>query len=92
VRGIKGKVTASVSFTANTSSISFDMAESLVVDSVIFHQNKLLFTRPGNLTLRSVFPPCKIPALVIPSPYTMEVGRPVMDSAVLPTQNIIMFR
>jgi aminopeptidase N len=56
VRGIRGKVTAAVSFTANTSSISFDMAESLVVDSVIFHQNKLLFTRPGNLTLQISLP------------------------------------
>ncbi|HLO79497.1 MAG TPA: M1 family aminopeptidase [Chitinophagaceae bacterium] len=56
VRYIKGKVSSSITITANTSSIRFDLTDSLRVDSVLYHANKISFTRPGNHLLQINFP------------------------------------
>jgi aminopeptidase N len=56
VRYLKGKVTASITITANTSSIRFDLSDTLRVDSVVYHSNKITHSRPGNHILEINFP------------------------------------
>lgn len=56
VRFIRGRITAAFTVTAGTSSISFDMANELTVDSVLYHGNAISFSKPGNLTLTLAFP------------------------------------
>jgi aminopeptidase N len=56
VRFIEGIVTASFEITSNTNSISFDLVDSLKVDSVFFQGVKVNFSRPGNHTLQINFP------------------------------------
>lgn len=56
VRYIRGKVTTTFTMTQPGNSITFDMVNQLVVDSVVYHGNKLTFTRPGNDGLVINFP------------------------------------
>ncbi len=56
VRFIEGKVTASFTITSNTNNIVFDLVDSLIVDSVFYAGGKILFSRPGNHTLKINFP------------------------------------
>jgi aminopeptidase N len=56
IRYIKGKITSSMTITANTSFIRFDLSDTLRVDSVLYHSNKITFTRPGNHILQINFP------------------------------------
>ncbi len=55
IRYIKGKVSSSFTITANTNSISFDLTDSLRVDSVVYHSNKITHSRPGNHILQINF-------------------------------------
>ena len=56
VRYIRGKVTATFRLTASTSSISFDLANELTVDSVVYRGARIGFTRPGDQSLVINFP------------------------------------
>lgn len=56
IRFIRGKVTATISLTANASSISFDLANELSVDSVVFRGARIGFSRPGDQSLVISFP------------------------------------
>ncbi|MGL6269598.1 MAG: hypothetical protein ACRC2O_16810, partial [Chitinophagaceae bacterium] len=56
IRFIEGKVSSSFTITTNTNSIIFDLVDSLKVDSVLYLGAKMLFSRPGNHTLKIFFP------------------------------------
>lgn len=56
VRFIRGTVTSRFSIAETTSSIVFDLSDTLTVDSVIFHGTKTNFVRPGNDALEIQFP------------------------------------
>ena len=45
---IKGYVTTNFKMTRSTDSLFFDLANTLTVDSIIFHQNKINFTHENN--------------------------------------------
>ncbi len=46
---IKGNLTYYFTMTENSNSLSFDLHDTLTVDSVIFHQNSILFTHNNNV-------------------------------------------
>jgi aminopeptidase N len=56
VRFINGKVTPSFRLRESASSVSFDLVDSLRVDSVLFGGSPVSFSRPGNHTLKIDFP------------------------------------
>jgi aminopeptidase N len=56
IRFIEGKVTSSFTITSNTNNIIFDLVDSLKVDSVLYLGSKILYSRPGNHTLKINFP------------------------------------
>jgi aminopeptidase N len=56
IRFIEGKITSSFTITSNTNNIVFDLVDSLKVDSVLYLGGKILFSRPGNHTLKINFP------------------------------------
>jgi aminopeptidase N len=49
VRYIKGSVTSHFITSTPSNTISYDLASQLTVDSVYYHGNKILFSRPTNL-------------------------------------------
>jgi aminopeptidase N len=49
VRYIKGNVTSHFITNSSSSSITYDLASQLTVDSIYFHGNKISFTRPPDL-------------------------------------------
>ena len=53
---ISGNVTTLFTITVATNNIVFDLLDDLTVDSVRYHQQKILFTRPGNRTVVVQFP------------------------------------
>ena len=55
MRYISGKVTSYFSLSASSNTISFDLSDTLVVDSVLYHGLSLPFTRPGSDALRLHF-------------------------------------
>ena len=56
IRYIQGKVTCDFIATASTSAISFDLFDNLLVDSIIYHNSVISFSRPGNNLLTINFP------------------------------------
>ena len=56
VRYISGSITTKFTMTQAGNAITFDMANQLVVDSVLYHGSKITFTRPGNNGLVVQFP------------------------------------
>ena len=56
VRYIRGKVTSTFTMLQPGTTITFDMANQLLVDSVVYHGNKITFQRPGNNSLIVNFP------------------------------------
>lgn len=51
VRYIEGRVTSYITASATTNSITFDLTNSLVVDSILFRNQKIGFTQNANSTL-----------------------------------------
>jgi aminopeptidase N len=51
VRYIEGRVTSYITASASTNSITFDLSNSLAVDSVLFRNQKIGFTQNANSTL-----------------------------------------
>lgn len=45
---ITGKVTSAFRVISATNNIVYDLSNQLVVDSILYHQQKILFSRPGN--------------------------------------------
>jgi aminopeptidase N len=56
VRYIKGAITCNFTALSATNSISFDLFDNLVVDSILYHQAAISFSRPGNNLLTINFP------------------------------------
>lgn len=56
VRYIAGKVTPSFTILGTASSIRFDLADALTVDSVLYHGTTIAFSRAGNQTVDILFP------------------------------------
>ncbi len=56
IRYIRGKITSAFTITSSTTNISFDLFDNLVVDSVLYHNVPVAFTRPGNNLLTINFP------------------------------------
>ncbi len=56
VRYIRGRVTASFVSTAPLDSLSLDLVNNLLVDSVLYHGARVAFTRPGNHSVRVGLP------------------------------------
>jgi aminopeptidase N len=51
VRYIEGRVTSYITASASTNTITFDLTNSLVVDSILFRNHKIGFTQNANSTL-----------------------------------------
>jgi aminopeptidase N len=56
IRAIAGKVTSYFTITSPTSSITYDLSDTLAVDSITWHGAPLSFQRPGNDGLVLQFP------------------------------------
>ena len=56
VRFIIGQVTPSFTIYGSASSIRFDLADALKVDSVLYHGTPITFSRAGNQTVDILFP------------------------------------
>jgi len=56
IRYIQGKLTCNFTITTATNTISFDLSDNLIVDSILYHNTPLIFTRPGNHVLSITFP------------------------------------
>lgn len=56
VRFIRGSVTCHFRITQSTNTISFDLSDSLTVDSIIYKGIPVSFQRPGNDVLQLLFP------------------------------------
>lgn len=56
VRYIRGKITTTFTMTQPGNSITFDLADQLIVDSVKYHGNKINFQRPLNNSVVIEFP------------------------------------
>ncbi len=56
VRYINGKITCNFTAISSTNSISFDLQDNLVVDSILYHNSITPFTRPGSNLLTINFP------------------------------------
>jgi len=56
IRYIQGKLTCDFTITTATNTISFDLSDNLIVDSILYHNTPLIFTRPGNHVLSITFP------------------------------------
>jgi aminopeptidase N len=56
VRYIAGKITSYFSISASTSSITYDLSDTLIVDSIYYHGQAISFSRPGNDALEIQFP------------------------------------
>ena len=56
IRYITGKITSEFTIISSSNSISFDLFDNLVVDSVSYHGSLIAFSRPGNNLLSINFP------------------------------------
>jgi hypothetical protein len=56
IRYITGKVTSHFAIISSTNSITFDLSDTLNVDSVTWHGSKIGFLRPGNAGVTIQFP------------------------------------
>lgn len=56
IKYIQGKITSSFTITSATNTISFDLADNLTVDSILYHNAIIPYTRPGSFVLNINFP------------------------------------
>ena len=56
VRYIEGQVSAGFIITSSTQSVSFDLTDSMRVDSILYRKQPISFNRPGNHSLKINFP------------------------------------
>src|SRR5829696_1822534 len=56
IRYIRGKITIGFTMIQAGNTITLDLVNQLVVDSVLYHGNKISFTRPPNNGLQIQFP------------------------------------
>jgi aminopeptidase N len=78
IRYIRGRVAAYMRTTAATNSVSYDLSDSLRVDSVLFRGSRIAFFRPGNQTVQLDFP-VSLPAGTRDSVVIYYQGAPVSN-------------
>lgn len=75
VRYLRGIVTATIVLKSQASTVTFDFTDVLTVDSVLYHGQKAVITRPGNQTLQINFP-ASLPADAVDSLQIFYQGVP----------------
>lgn len=56
IRYISGKVTSYFTITVSSNNIVYDLYNDLAIDSIVYHGNKISFSRPGNNSVQINFP------------------------------------
>lgn len=75
VRYLRGIVSATIVLSSQAGTVTFDFTDQLMVDSVMYHGQQALITRPGNQTLQVSFP-ALLPAGTVDSLQIFYQGVP----------------